>query len=83
MFIKIDENAIINIEDISSVQKDCDGEYLYINIKNVKECLVIEGEGKTLTDRQKDIKRVYNFIWDSICAYRSKQSDYKGIITYP
>ena len=67
MFIKIHEEAIINISEIVSITKSFDGESLEINLKHGEDNIIrVRGQGRIKAERIEDIKRIYNFIWDSI-----------------
>ena len=80
MFMKIDEEAIINISEIVSVTKSFDGESLEINLKHGNNNTIrICGQGRTKAERIADTKNTYNFIWDSIVEWRKTQTDFDGV----
>lgn len=83
MFIKIDEETILNINEIASVSKIQEGECLEINLRHGGNNIIyIRGNGRTKADRVADTKRTYNFIWDSIVEWRKTQPDFNGVMTY-
>lgn len=83
MFIKINKEAIINIDEIASVTKLHEGESLKINLKHSEDNIIyIRGDGRTKVERIADTERTYNFIWDSIVEWRKTHPDFKGVITF-
>ena len=83
MFIKIGEEAIINISEIVSVTKLHEGESLEINLKHGENNIIyIRGDGRIKAERIADTERTYNFIWDSIAKWRETQPDFNGITVY-
>jgi hypothetical protein len=82
MFVKIDQEAIINVGEIVSITKNYGNESLDIRLRGIEEPITIYGKGTTKTDKRADTDRTYNFLWDSICDWRSTQPHFDGIKIY-
>ena len=83
MFMKIEEDAIINISEIVSVTKGFDGESLEITLRHGEDNTIrLHGKGRTKAERVEDVKTTYNFIWASIVEWRKTQPDFDGVKAY-
>ena len=77
MFIKIDEKAIVCIEDIVAVERKND--VLYITLRNVANPIRIEKAITVKDSLRKDYAdEIYSFIWGAIYNYRKTKPDFMG-----
>lgn len=83
MFMKFGTKAIVNIAEIASVKKSFDGESLEITLKGHSDDYIkIQGIGRTKAERIEDVEKMFDWVWESICEWRSTQPDYGGVKVY-
>ena len=83
MFMKFGTKAIVNIAEISSVEKSFDGESLEIILKGRSDdSIMIKGIGRTKAERLEDVDKTFDWVWEGICEWRRTQSDYDGVKVY-